>query len=187
MTNATVPPDAAAALAAAVRRLRVAARLSLSELARATGVGKATLSTIENGRGNPTVDTLAALAAALEVPVSDLFGVSEPSPVRLVRAGGGEPAGDGLTRLGRMAATVGADLLVARFEPRRELEAEARTAGARLHVVVTEGALETGPLERVTQLGPGDYLSFLADVPHLFRTARRAAGAVLVVEAEAAR
>jgi transcriptional regulator with XRE-family HTH domain len=85
--------SARAALAANLRRLRVAARTSLSELARATGVGKATLSAIENGRGNPTVETLAALAAALGVPVVDLLAVPEPAPVTVVRAGRGERVG----------------------------------------------------------------------------------------------
>jgi transcriptional regulator with XRE-family HTH domain len=42
-------------LAANLRRLRIARHLSLSELARATGMSKATLSGIENSRANPTV------------------------------------------------------------------------------------------------------------------------------------
>src|SRR3954453_13371175 len=91
------------ALAANVRRLRGAARVSLSELARATGVGKATLSAIENGRGNPTVETLAALADALGVPVVDLLAAPRPAPVTVVRAGRGERVGDGVERLGRVA------------------------------------------------------------------------------------
>ena len=53
-------------LAANLRRLRIARRLSLSELARATGMSKATLSSVESGRSNPTIETLAALAGALD-------------------------------------------------------------------------------------------------------------------------
>jgi transcriptional regulator with XRE-family HTH domain len=170
------------ALAANLRRLRVAARVSLSELARATGVGKATLSAIENGRGNPTVDTLATLAGALEVPLVDLLAAPEPSPVTIVRAGGGEPAGSGLERVGRVAAAAGAEIQRAAFEPRTDLELAARTPGARLHVVVTRGALVAGPAERISELGSGDYVSFLADVPHAFRTAARGAEAVLILE-----
>ena len=47
------------ALARNLRRLRVARRWSLGDLATATGAGKATLSAIENARANPTVETLA--------------------------------------------------------------------------------------------------------------------------------
>src|SRR3954465_6593050 len=129
-----------AALAANLRRLRIAARTSLSELARATGVGKATLSAIENGNGNPTVETLAALAAALGVPVVDLLAVAAPAPVTVVRAGQGEPAGDGMQRGGRRAAA-GAELLRAELAPHTLVESQPRAAGARLHVVVTRGTL----------------------------------------------
>src|SRR3954452_4392253 len=103
-TEGGVPSATRAALAANLRRLRVAAHTSLSELARATGVGKATLSAIENGRGNPTVETLAALAGGLAVPLVDLLAVPAPAPVTVVRAGRGVPAGDGLERVGRLAA-----------------------------------------------------------------------------------
>jgi transcriptional regulator with XRE-family HTH domain len=171
--------DTATALAANVRRLRVAARLSLSELARATGVGKATLSAIENGRGNPTVDTLAALAGALDVPVVDLLAVPPAPPVTIVRAGGGEPAGDRLERVGRLAA---GEVRRALLPARTELEPAVEGALARLHLVVTRGTLVAGPVERISELSPGDYASFPADAPYLLRTGARAAEAVLVVE-----
>jgi len=175
-----MPNDTGTALATNLRRLRVAARMSLSELARATGVGKATLSAVENGRGNPTVDTLAALAAALGVPVVDLLAVPSPPPVTVVRAGSGERAGEGLERVGRLGG--GGEVRRAAFGPGVDLEAAPLERGARLHVVVTHGQLVAGPVERISELGPGDYASFPADVPHVFRTARRAAEAVLVVE-----
>ena len=181
MSNATGSGSPQDALAANLRRLRVAARTSLSELARATGVGKATLSAIENGRGNPTVDTLAALAAELGVPLVDLLAVTEPDPVTVVRAGSGDPAGDGIERLGRIAAG-GAEVQRAEFAPHSLVKPAPLPAGARLHLVVARGTLVAGPAERISELGPGDYASFPADVPHVLRTARAAAEAVLVVE-----
>src|SRR4051794_41897992 len=77
------------ALARNLRRLRVARRWSLGDLASATGTGKATLSAIENARANPTVETLAALAGA---PEGDILALLEGKPgdgLTLVRAGGG--------------------------------------------------------------------------------------------------
>jgi transcriptional regulator with XRE-family HTH domain len=182
--NATAPnaaEDARGALAGNVRRLRVAARVSLSELARATGVGKATLSAIENGSGNPTVDTLAALARTLGVPLVDLLDLPPAPPVTVVRAGRGEPAGPGVERLGRIAAA-GGEIRRATFDAGADVEAQPLAAGARLHVVVARGTLVAGPAERITELGPGDYAAFAADVAHVFRTGRRGAAAVLVVE-----
>jgi transcriptional regulator with XRE-family HTH domain len=171
--------DTASVLAANVRRLRVAARMSMSELARATKVGKATLSAIENGRANPTVDTLATLARALGVPVVDLLDVPEAPPLTVVRAGEGEPGDEGFERVGRLAAgKIGRAL----FPPRSEVEASPQPAGARVHVVVTLGTLVTGPAEHITELGAGDYATFPGDRAYVFRTAARRAEAVVVVE-----
>ena len=74
-------------LAANLRRLRIARHLSLSELARATQMSKATLSGVENGRSNPTVETLAALAHALRVSLTELLEESGLDDVTVVRAG----------------------------------------------------------------------------------------------------
>ena len=75
-----------ATIAAALRRERERHGISLTELARRAGVAKSTLSQLESGAGNPSVETLWALAVVLEVPFSRL--VEPPvSPVQVVRAG----------------------------------------------------------------------------------------------------
>lgn len=50
-----------------VRRFRRERAMSLGELARRSGLAKQTLSKIEQGTGNPTVETLALLGAALDL------------------------------------------------------------------------------------------------------------------------
>jgi transcriptional regulator with XRE-family HTH domain len=55
-----------------LRALREARGISLSELARLASVGKATLSGLEHGTRNPTLETMYAIAAALSVPMSAL-------------------------------------------------------------------------------------------------------------------
>jgi transcriptional regulator with XRE-family HTH domain len=174
------PPPAQRALARNLRRLRVARRWSLSELSGATGIGKATVSAIENGRANPTVDTLAALAGALEVELTALVEETPADDLTVVRSGQGAHAGDGFERVGRLAA--GGEVTRAVLEPGGAVELAALPAGARLHVVVTRGSLVAGPSGRPVELSAGDYLSFRADQPHELNTARRAAEAVMVVE-----
>lgn len=61
--------------------LRAERGMSLSELARRSGVGKATLSGLESGSRNPTLETLYALTTALHVPLSTVL----TDPVRKVR------------------------------------------------------------------------------------------------------
>ncbi len=165
-------------LAANLRRLRIARHLSLSELARATGMGKATLSGIENGRANPTVETLAALADALRVPVSELLEEPPLGEMHVVRAAQG--AGP---RRALEAFAPGGELEVAEvaLAARTTQDHDARPTGARGGVYVLEGTLIAGPVERSTELGAGDYLAFPADVPHVLETGRRAARALVLV------
>lgn len=59
-----------AAVGRRLRELRVVSGLSLSEVARRSGLGKGTLSELENGHRNPTLETLFAVIGALGLPLS---------------------------------------------------------------------------------------------------------------------
>jgi transcriptional regulator with XRE-family HTH domain len=159
-------------LAANLRRLRIARRVSLSELARATGMSKATLSSVESGRSNPTIETLAALAAALRVSLGELLEEPPLDEVRIVRRG----------RHGALDRSddEGIELSERAWGPRQLEEPDTGPAGARVGVYVLEGKLIAGPVERVTELAPGDYASFPADVPHMFETERASARALIL-------
>jgi transcriptional regulator with XRE-family HTH domain len=54
-------------------RIRKARRLTQSQLAEAVGANQATISKIEKGQGNPTLDMIQRIAAALKVHPSQLF------------------------------------------------------------------------------------------------------------------
>ena len=62
-----------AALGALIRAQRVATGLSLRDLADRTKVSNAYLSQIERGLHEPSLSVLAAIAAALDVPLGDLL------------------------------------------------------------------------------------------------------------------
>jgi transcriptional regulator with XRE-family HTH domain len=170
-------------LAANVRRLRIARQVSLSELARATGIGKATLSSIENARANPTVETLAALAAAMRVSLVELLEELPLGEVRVVRAArsvfetrGGIPQ----RLLDRPAPGGPAELAELEIPAGAMHEAPPRQASSRAHLYVLEGKLIAGPVERSTELSRGDYLAFPSDVPHIFEAGRRPARVLLL-------
>lgn len=89
---------------------RARGRRSQSEIAEASGVDISTISDIENGRRNPSVTTVAQLAAAVGVDVEDLF-----------RRGNAKAAG----RPGALETRVAAlerDLLVAMKLAKKALE-----------------------------------------------------------------
>ncbi len=172
-------------LAANLRRLRIARHLSLSELARATQMSKATLSGVESGRSNPTVETLAALAGALRVSVTELLeesGLHDVTVVRAAVAAVSDPAPSGIRRRALAAFAPTGALALAELSLDRGVthEGAPEASGTRAHVYVVEGRVLGGPVERVTELTPGDYASFPIDVPYLFETARDAARLLLV-------
>jgi transcriptional regulator with XRE-family HTH domain len=166
-----------------LRRLRIARHLSLSELARATGMSKATLSGVENGRANPTLDTLAALAGALRIPVVELLEEAPLGEMRVVRAAGGaNEQGDGIPRrlLDAIELAGAVEVVEIALRARQMQENDARADGSRVHVYVLQGKLIAGPVERITELGPGDYASFPTDVPHMYEAGQSAARALLL-------
>jgi transcriptional regulator with XRE-family HTH domain len=172
-------------LAANLRRLRIARQLSLSELARATSMSKATLSSIENGRANPTVTTLSALTSALRVSLTELLEEAPLGEIRVVRASRSalDPGG-GLPR--RSIDVIGAAELSEIVIPAGTVhEADPLAPGIRVHVYVIQGKLIAGPVERVTELIAGDYISFPGDVPHQLEARRHGSRALLMTEAPA--
>jgi transcriptional regulator with XRE-family HTH domain len=170
-------------LAANLRRLRIARHLSLSELARATAISKATLSGIESGRANPTIETLAALADALRVSFAELLEEAPLGEMRVLRASRPASAADGVSQrvletLTPAAAGTGPALapgaglqLTELTLPARHLhEPSTLGRGARVQLYVVAGRVIAGPVERSTELAPGDYASFPGDVAHLYET-----------------
>lgn len=72
---------AADQLAANLRALRKARGMrSQDELAQASGVPRPTIGVLENGRGNPTLEVLLKLAAALDVSIAELVGEQRDAP-----------------------------------------------------------------------------------------------------------
>jgi transcriptional regulator with XRE-family HTH domain len=71
-------------LAENVRRYRLGAELSQKELAEGVGTSYPRISEIENGRGNPTLETLMKIASVLDVSVIVLL--SDPGVKRKNKA-----------------------------------------------------------------------------------------------------
>lgn len=169
-----------------VRRERTRAGLSLSELARRAGLSKSTLSQLEAGHGNPSVETLWALSIALGVPFSSL--VDPPAPaVRLLRARDGTPltaeqAYYSVTLLSASPHRGRRDLYRVNAQPGADRLSDQHGPGTAEHVIIITGRAVVGPVYEPTDLEPGDYLSYPGDVPHLFRALKPNTAAVIVLE-----
>ena len=160
---------AAPALARSLKRARLERAISIAELARQSGVSKATLSGLERGAGNPSIDTVWALARALNVPFGDLFDVGDDviqvrriEDARIVTEEDGFVGRQLLTRHGRGAI----ELYVLDLAAGARRNATAHSPNVLEHVVVVSGTAEVGPDDEPTRLAAGDCLTFSADRAH---------------------
>jgi len=62
-----------------LKKIRKERGLSLRALAKKSGISKSTLNDIENGKSNPTTETLAKIAKALDIKISDFFRTENDS------------------------------------------------------------------------------------------------------------
>jgi transcriptional regulator with XRE-family HTH domain len=153
--------------------------MTLSALAEQAGVAKSTVSLIERGQGNPSIDTVWALASALGVPFTSLFHDEPPADdVSVVREDDGsviavESAGleEGLVVRHMLTRTGGAliEIYTLVLDEGAVRHAEAHVAGLFEHITVAAGRLEISSDSFQETLGQGDLISFRADRPHTYR------------------
>ncbi|WP_435135785.1 helix-turn-helix domain-containing protein [Actinacidiphila sp. bgisy144] len=175
-----------AAIAASLQHQRRRAGLSLAETARRAGIAKSTLSQLESGTGNPSVETLWALSVALDVPFAQL--VDPPPPrVQVIRAGEGptftaEHSSYVATLLASCPPNARRDIYVVSAQTGSDRESEPHMPGVVEHVVLSTGRAMVGITDDPVELHPGDYVSYPGDVPHVFRALEPGTVAVLLSE-----
>ncbi|MER7168203.1 XRE family transcriptional regulator [Micromonospora sp. NPDC000207] len=145
-----------------VRALREEQGLSLSHLARAAGVGKATLSGLENGTRNPTLETLYAITAQLGVPLTAVL--SGPATEPEVR--GTAVTATLLEVFTDSDATY--ELYRLRIAPGPGQLSPAHQHGVTEHVTVFSGVLRAGPVPEPATAAAGGHLRWTSDVPHSY-------------------
>lgn len=179
-----VREDAGRILAANLRALRARAELSLSELARRSGIAKGTLSQLESGTSNPTIETVFSLSNALGVPVSSLLTERLDPDVVLVRSSELEVLSSNAVDLRMLRRLDVTDTVFELFDQRIRPGHVQHSAGhpGREHVIVTAGVLRVGPADSPYELGPGDYVSFPAQQSHTYETVEGPVTSVLLLE-----
>ena len=173
------PLPAAASVAAQVgssaRRLRLAQGLTLTEVAQSAGISPGMLSRLETGDVSPSLDTLAALSAALGSNCAALFrdSTASLSDAQLVKRGEGLEIVRRGTRRGHTYHLLASERGPKRvFEPflvtltsKSEIFPEFDHPGVEF-IHVLEGSLRYRHGSESYLLKPGDSLTFRGDVPH---------------------
>lgn len=176
--SATTPEKGSAVAAqvgSSARRLRMAQGLTLAEVSLSAGISQGMLSRLETGDVSPSLETLAALSAALGSNVAALFrdGVPATSDAQLVRRGEGLEVVRRGTRRGHTYHLLASDRGPRRvFEPflvtltsKSEIFPEFDHPGTEF-IHILEGSLRYRHGAESYLLRPGDSLTFRGDVPH---------------------
>ncbi|PRY67885.1 transcriptional regulator with XRE-family HTH domain [Glaciihabitans tibetensis] len=173
-------------IGSAIKRERTAAGLTVSELARRAGISKATVSQLESGGGNPSVETLWALGDALGVPFARLVDET-PEPVTLIRAADAPRISSANSSY--VAALLSAsppnarrDIYLVHVEPGSPKSSLPHTRGTVEHVILMTGTALVGPAASPLAMSPGDYLCYPGDAPHIFDAQDEGTTAVLISE-----
>jgi len=151
--------DLVSAIGARVRLARQEAGLTLSALAARAGVGKGSLSELENGTRNPTLSTLYALADALDTPLATFLvapGSFVASPGIGARLLDARRHGDGTT----------VEVYLLSLAPGAVHRSGAHGPGVTEHLLITHGRARAGAAGREQTVGAGETAVWISDVEH---------------------
>ena len=154
--------ETAAGTGLRIRRLRTERGLSLSELARRAGIGKATLSGLETGSRNPTAETLYAIAGQLAVPLAALLSAPEAAPTVE-----GEAVSAMLLEVFRDGA-VSTELYRLTIRPGAVQISPAHAPGVVEYLTVFSGTARVGPVAATQVVAAGEHASWISDGPHSY-------------------
>jgi transcriptional regulator with XRE-family HTH domain len=155
-----------------IRQRRLTLGKTISDLADASGLSRAMIADVENGKKSPTLRTLYMLATGLGCSVSDLLGLPEANRVSTTRAHEHQvyiEPGTGIERrlLSPALATRGMQLLMFRCPPGAVLgEFPPEPPSVLKHVTVLAGRMVLTIDGVDLELGVGDSVSWIADAPH---------------------
>ena len=151
---------------ARIRRRRRERSLTLAQVGDQTGLNIGYLSQVENDKASPSLETLAALAGALDVPIA-WFLLEQSVPPRVVRAGErprrGGPGGATLTQVdGGVARDVAIYEGVLPAGHRTGFHAHPGDE----HHIVLDGRVRITQGDAIVEAGPGDYVLLDGTLPH---------------------
>lgn len=150
-----------AAVGARIRALRTERGLSLSALAAAAGIGKGSLSELESGRRNPTLDTLYAVAGPLGVPLASLVDFR----------GGAVVADEGFETVllhTERTASATSEVWLLRVDAGATRSSPAHQSGVVEQLTVLVGSCRVEYGDQAVDVGAGGHAAWPADVPHRY-------------------
>jgi transcriptional regulator with XRE-family HTH domain len=164
-----------------IRRWRLERGLTLAQVVERCGLNIGYLSQIENDKAVPSLEALASIAAALDVPPAWLLIESSSSPRVILEADRPRTTMPNGGELSEVDAGTSRDVCILEaVVPAGGATGVHAHAGDEHHVVLT-GTWRLTQGEHVVVLGPGDYLAWDPTVPHDVENIGEEPGRLLVI------
>ncbi len=146
-----------------LRRVRERRGVTLTEVARLTGISKSTLSRLENGQRRPSLELLLPLAQTYRVPIDDLVGAPEVGDPR-IRLKPRRVNGRTVLPLTRPGGVQAWKIVI----PTTQSEPKPRTHDGFEWLYVLSGRMRLVMGDQDVVLGVGEAAEFDTLVPHWF-------------------
>lgn len=168
-----------------VRRWRTDRTMTLADVSKRSGLNIGYLSQIENDKAVPSLEALASLAAALDVPIG-WFLIDDTRPPRVVRAGErpsrSSPWGG---RIERVDGGQSRDISIVQVHATPGTRTGGHAHAGDEHHIVMSGRWRMQQNDHEVEVGPGDYLVWDAELPHDVRLLGDEPGSMLIVSVHA--
>jgi transcriptional regulator with XRE-family HTH domain len=163
------------------RRWRQSRGLTLAQVGERSGLNIGYLSQIENEKAVPSLEALAAIAAALDVPPAWLLLDSASPPRVVLSADRPRTDGPGGTVMTEVDAGTSRDvcILEVAVPPGHATGVHAHQGDE--HHLILSGRWRMRQGEHDIELGPGDYLAWDPTVPHDVENVGEDEGRILVI------
>ncbi|NYE96400.1 transcriptional regulator with XRE-family HTH domain [Psychromicrobium silvestre] len=162
------PSSAPVAIGSRIRAARQAQRLTIDQVADATGLTKGFLSRVERDLTSPSVASLVTLCQVLSISIGELFAVPETHLVRHEEGPRISLGGDGIVeRLLTARSERRLQILRAQIAPHGRGESELYAVDCEVDVLhIISGTLTLLMTNESYDLSAGDTLSFPGREPH---------------------
>lgn len=154
-----------------LQRARLGSQYSLGDLAQRSGVSKQTITKVEAGDANPTIETLAQLADALKISVRELVS-DAPDDTHIAKAADAEWRDAGTAKVRELDRVRGSGYVTSNLmrlnADRGPSRYEGQGRGSLRHVFVIEGQVRVQSGGEEIEACAQDFIRFSAERGHVF-------------------
>ena len=148
-----------------IKRWRTERGLTLANVAERSGLNLGYLSQIENDKASPSLQCLASIADALDVPAAWFLIEDLPAPV-VVRAGERPVTEGDLGRVEHVDGRISREISILEVTGRAGGRVGAHAHAGDEHHLVLRGRFRLTQGDHVVEAGPGDYIRWDGTIPH---------------------